>query len=309
LLLWYHGKKRRLAFLSHIGDPMLLRPTVPYFPRLRHAWWGYGLVVLTVVCTTLALSDPRYPMGTSYLRAGTLDVVMALDVSQSMAAEDYGTQSRLERARQIARQLLSQLQGNRVGLVTYAGVSFRQAELTDDLQALDFILKHWVSINSVGMGGSNLTEALTAGLDLLRGANTKRDKLILLFSDGGTQEDELRTALTKATHEGVKILALGLGGTQPARIPQYDAAKKFTGYLQIDGQTVTSRLNEENLRHVASATQGTYVRVTHGNEWHDLLSRPDVVGKNVAREERKLFQPFLLFGLLAFGIQMFISRL
>jgi Ca-activated chloride channel homolog len=312
LLLWYHAKKRRLAFLCQVGDPALLRQTPPRFPHLRNDWWCQGLVACTVMCTTLALSDPRYPLGTSHLRAGTLDVVMLLDISLSMAAEDYGTQSRLERARQAARQLLSPLQGNRVGLVTYAGVSFRQAELTDDLEALDFILKHWININAVGVGGSNLAAALTTGLDLFQRDNTGRDKLILLFSDGGTQENEeeaLRTVLTKATHEGVKIVALGLGGTQPARIPQYDAEHKFTGYLEIDGHIVTSRLNEETLQHVANSTNGTYVRMTRGEEWRHLLSRADVAGKNLTQDERKVFQPFLLFALLAFAMQILLSRL
>lgn len=311
LLLWYHAKKRRFAFLCQVGDPALLRQTPPRFPRLRNDWWCQGLVACTVMCTTLALGDPRYPLGTFHLRAGTLDVVMLLDISLSMAAEDYGRQSRLEQARQIARQFLSPLRGNRVGLVTYAGVSFRQAELTDDLEALDFILKHWININAVGVGGSSLAAALTTGLDLFRRDNTGRDKLILLFSDGGTQENEaeaLRAALTKATHEGVKIVALGLGGTQPSRIPQYDADHQFTGYLEIDGQIVTSRLNEETLRHVANSTNGTYVQIARGEEWRHLLSHPDVVGQNLTQDERKVFQPFLLFALLAFGMQILLRR-
>jgi Ca-activated chloride channel family protein len=229
-----------------------------------------------------------------------------------MAAEDYGTQSRLERARQVARQLLSPLQGNRVGLVTYAGVSFRQAELTNDLEALDFILKHWINTNAVGVGGSNLTAALTTGIDLFRRDHTGRDKIILLFSDGGIQENEeeaLRTVLATAVHEGVQIVALGLGGTQPSRIPQYDADHKFTGYLESDGQIVTSRLNEETLRRVANATKGTYVHMTRGDEWRHLLSRPDVAGKNLTQDERKVFQPFLLLALLAFAMQLLLSRL
>jgi Ca-activated chloride channel family protein len=226
-----------------------------------------------------------------------------------MAAEDYGTQSRLERARQVARQLLRQLHGNRVGIITYAGVSFRQAELTNDLDALDFILHHWITINAVGMGGSNLGQAIEAGLTLFQVDDLGRDKLIVLLSDGGTQDDELHTVLTKTTHEGVKIMALGLGGTQPARIPQYDTEKKFTGYLQVDGQVITSRLNEDTLRHIANATKGAYTRITSGNDCPNLLRHPEVLGKHVTQDEQKLFQPFLLLGLLAFGLQILCTRL
>ena len=90
-------------------------------------------------------------------------MVMIIDVSKSMGAEDYHPDSRLSKVRQIILEMLPHLRGNRVGFVTFAGNSFRQAELSEDFTALEFILKHCVSIDSAGLGGSDLVRALEPG--------------------------------------------------------------------------------------------------------------------------------------------------
>jgi Ca-activated chloride channel homolog len=256
----------------------------------------------------MALADPRVPHGTPRLRSGSLDVAMVLDVSKSMAAEDYSNQSRLDKAREISRALLPTLRGNRVGLVTFAGNSFRQAELSEDLVALNFILKRWIDIDATGVGGSNLGQALETGLALFPD-DPQRQKFLLLFSDGGDDDDNLQAVLTQATQRSIKIIAFGLGSIQPSPIPLYDAAHKFRGFLQRDNQIVTTRLNEAPLQQIATATHGKYLRVSHANAWQGLIQQQTVVGKALTRDERKVFQPFLLAALLAFGVQTLIARL
>ena len=307
-LLLYYGWRCRMALLRNFGDLQLLWQAPSRFPRLHRQWVIGLLLMLAFTCTMLALSDPRYPTGPSYLRAGLLDVVMVMDVSKSMAAEDYGANSRLDQARQMARHMLTHLQGNRVGLVTYAGISFRQADLTDDLDALDFILEHWVSIDSVSVGGSNLPAALETGLALFE-TDVEREKLLLVFSDGGSEPEAFSDALADASHQDIRVAVFGLGNTQPSRIPQYDKRQQFVRYLKLDGKVVTTRLNEKVLRRVAKGANGTYLRIQHGQEWRGILSRPSVAGALFEQEERKLFQPFLLAGLLAFAAQTLVLRL
>ncbi len=309
VLLWCYGKTRRAAFLCHISDPILLRQTPSRFPRLQQPWLSIVLILLPFLCTVFALADPRSSLGEPHLRRGSLDVMLLLDVSKSMAAEDYGTRSRLDKALQIVQQLLLTFQGNRVGIVTYAGTSFRQAHLTEDLAALEFILTHWITTDAIGVGGSNLVEAIETGLSLFR-RDSERERLMILFSDGGTSDADLRSALTKAASLGVKILTLGLGGDQPSRIPRYDSDKQFVGYVELDGRVVTSRLDEEILRRIAANTKGTYVRIRPGHETQNLLSRSGTVSSSAfQQDEYKLFQPFLLAGLLAFGTQALFRRL
>ena len=309
-LLWLlsYGAKRRWAFLCDFGDPALLRPLPSRMPWAQHEGVLKSLVLVTLACIVLALGDPRYPLGPSHIRAGVLDTVMVVDVSKSMAAEDYSAQSRLAKAQDMARHMLKQLRGNRVGLITFAGASFRQAELTDDIDALDFILQHWVGIESVSVAGSNLPQAIETGLSLFA-TDTERKKLMIVLSDGGEETQTLTAALAKANQQGVRIVTLGLGQLEPSRIPVYDTKNDFTGYLKADGQVVTTSLNEAALQRTARATNGVYVRIQHGQEWQNLIGRPDIAGSMFVHEEQKVFQPFLLLSLVAFGAQILRTRL
>jgi Ca-activated chloride channel family protein len=312
-LVWvlYYGAKRRHLFLQQFGDMNVLVPTAARLPSLQKPWILGALAGLPLVCVVFALSDPRYPTGRSYMPDGSLDVVMVIDVSKSMAAEDYGATSRLDMAREMARHMLTELGGNRVGLITYAGISFRQADLTTDFEALDFILEQWVSIDAVRIGGSNLKEAVETGLEVFD-QEARREKLMLVFSDGGTEHEGFAPTLDKAAQHGVKIVALGLGQEQPSRIPLYDANKTFQGYLKEEGESgrvITSRLNEKALTQVASGARGTYIHIERGQEWRHLLRRHDVAGSLFVQDERKIYQSFLLAGLFTFAGQILVQRI
>jgi Ca-activated chloride channel family protein len=195
-----------------------------------------------------------------------------------------------------------------VGIVTFAGNSFRQAELSEDFTALEFILKHWVDIDSAGVGGSDLVRALETGLAVLP-EETDRERLILLFSDGGDDTQNFDEVLTKIVQQRARVIAFGLGRLEQSRIPRYDAAQKFLGYIEVKGQTVTTRLNEASLQHIARVTQGMYHRVDHPASWQNVWRNKTIVGQALMRDERRVFQPFLIVSLLAFGMQAVIARL
>lgn len=306
LLLWLR-QRQHATFIRHLGSPAVLQRTRSRVPALQQEWLRVVLVLVPFLSTILALADPRLPYGAPRVQHSALDVVIVIDVSKSMAAEDYNPQSRLAKARELARHLLSALEGNRVGLVTFAGSSFRQAELTEDFPALDFILAHWVDINTAGMGGSDMAQAIATGLEVLPAAS-HRHKLLFLFSDGGDGNEELHTVLTAAAQRGVHIVALGLGSLEPSRIPLYDTHHKFSGFLQSNGQTVTTRLNEAPLQRLAAVTNGTYRRVTQRTSGPELLNQHTVLGDTLRRDEHKIFQYFLLVGLLACGGQTLLAR-
>jgi Mg-chelatase subunit ChlD len=165
-----------------------------------------------------------------------------IDVSKSMAAEDYGALSRLDKSKEALMRLLHHLPSEtRVGLVTLAGASFHQADLTEDVVALRFILEHWVKVESVPVGGSVLSHALESALDVFEG--NERRKLLLFLSDGGDWEDGLVAAAHKAQQQGVTIISVGLGGMLPTCIPRYDRDGVFEGYERQEDETLTTALN------------------------------------------------------------------
>jgi Ca-activated chloride channel homolog len=300
--------RRQQHFVCRLGEPHVLRQTPSRCPALERPWVQLLLVLLLFCGTILALADPRLPYGAPRLRTGSLDVVMIIDVSKSMGAEDYHPDSRLSKVRQIILEMLPHLRGNRVGFVTFAGNSFRQAELSEDFTALEFILKHWVSIDSAGVGGSDLVRALETGLAVLP-EETDRDCLLMLFSDGGDEAQDFAEVLPKIVQRRARVITFGVGGLEPSRIPRYDAAHKFLGYVEANGRTVTTRLNEASLQHIARVTQGLYRRVEHPDSWRHVWRHKTVVGQALMRDERRVFQPFLLVSLLAFGMQVAIARL
>jgi hypothetical protein len=300
--------RRQQQFVRCLGEPHVFRHTPSRCPALQRPWVHVLLVLLLFCGTILALADPRLPYGTPRLRARALDVVMLIDVSKSMAAEDYHPASRLRKARDIILEMLPQLRGNRVGIVTFAGNSFRQAELSEDFTALEFIVKHWVDIDSAGVGGSDLVRALETGFAVLP-EETDRERLILLFSDGGDDTQNFDEVLTKMVQRRVRVIAFGVGGLEQSRIPRYDAAQKFLGYMEANGQTVTTRLNEAPLQQIARVTEGMYRRVERPDSWQNIWRNTTVVGQSLRRDEQRVFQPFLLLSLLAFAMQVVIARL
>jgi Ca-activated chloride channel family protein len=307
-LLLRQEKRRQVAFLRRFGDLAVLHQMPEHYAGRHHEVVLSTLCLLPFLCIILALGDPRLPRGAPRPRPGALDVVMVLDVSKSMAAEDYGQRSRLAQAREIARGLLPTLHGNRVGLVTFAGISFRQADLTADLDALDFILQYWVQVDAIRVGGSNVARAIDTGLTLFTDSSAQ-EKLMLVFSDGGDADDRLGATLSTASQQGVRIVTLGLGRLEPARIPLYNTEGGFQGYLQAEGHVLTTQLNEAPLQQIAAATGGTYLRLSRGDEWRPLLTQSRVVGRTLQRDEIKVFQPFLATGLVTFGIYLLLTRL
>jgi Mg-chelatase subunit ChlD len=165
-----------------------------------------------------------------------------IDVSKSIAAEDYGALSRLDKSKEALMRLLHHLPSEtQVGLVTLAGASFHQADLTEDVVALRFILEHWVKVESVPVGGSGLSHALESALDVFEG--NERRKLLLFLSDGGDWEDGLVAAAHKAQQQGVTIISVSLGGILPTRITRYDRDGVFEGYERQEDEILATALN------------------------------------------------------------------
>lgn len=306
LIAVYYARQK--AFRDCLGDANTLRQTPFRFPCLQRRWVRTLLLLVPFICFVVALADPHLPRGPFRLPAGVLEVVMLIDVSKSMMAEDYSQKSRLDKARELARQFLSELPGNRVGLVTFSGNSFRQAEVTEDLRPLDFILEHWVAEESAGVSGSNLSQALQTGMALLS-VNANRKQVMVIFSDGGDAGEALDPVLTTVTHRGIQTIVYGLGQQLPSRIPRYDKAGKFRGYLEQDSHTVTTQLNEAPLKQIASHTNGQYVHVTHTTPHTARLISSTVLRDLASQDTQKIFQPFLFAGLLVCGFDLLVKRL
>lgn len=223
------------------------------------------------------------------LKKGALDVVAVMDLSKSMTAEDCGPNiSRIDMAKETLLNLMPELSGNRMGIVTFAGESFPQAELTNDFQALTFVLKNWVTPDSAPSDGSKIGKALSEAVALFE--QNERKKIILLYSDGGSAPVEnFNGLLTDMTTRGINVFSVGLGSPEGSKIPVYEN-EKFKEWYKINGTEVITSLNEENLKHISKRTEGRYFRIKSGNELLGIFKDAGVVGEEVLMGKREIFQ-------------------
>jgi len=303
-ILW--GLRRREAVLKEFGRMDLL----VQFSRFSLNRRITDQILPTILCfavLTTAVARPLLYGSSRQIMKGTLDVVAILDVSKSMAAEDCGPEaSRIEKAKDVLLECLPELSGNRLGIVTFAGKSFPQAELTDDFQALAFVLKNWVAVDSAPSQGSNIGKALSEAVDLFEEDDKK--KIILLFSDGGhVRPENLEGVLTDISAKGVSVVSVGLGTVQGAKIPVYEKGQ-FKEWFKMDGTEAVTRLNEEILTEISQATEGKYIHLTSGKELEGIFRNPEVVGKKVLSGGREIFQIPLALAIILLFFGLYFER-
>jgi Ca-activated chloride channel homolog len=219
------------------------------------------LLVLAASALGLAAAGPRW--GLESVEEATVggDLVLALDVSRSMLAADVSP-DRMERQRVLARRILRELGGDRIGLVVFAGRAFVLTPLTDDHGALNLYLDA-LDPDIISQGGSSLSTAIRQATDLARGPHDAGRGIVLLVSDGEALEerDAVLRAADRAASVGITIHTVGVGTREGAPVPARAAADGGReGFTRgPDGEIVVSRLDDALLREVARRAGGRYI--------------------------------------------------
>ena len=251
---WGTRQARRRAF-AEFGDLALVQKlSATLSPRARAA--KGGLILLSVGFLILALARPQFGTRVETVRSEGQDVMVALDVSRSMLAEDVAP-NRLERARLEIIRILQRLDGDRIGFVAFAGNAFVQSPLTVDYGAATLFLNS-MSPDLIPVQGTNLGEALTVALDAFE-EGTRDHRVLIVVTDGEDHEGQIEGALERALDEGVQIHTVGIGSLEGVPIPEFDDSGVRSGFVRDgDGAVVTTRLDESTLEYVAQATGGRY---------------------------------------------------
>ncbi len=253
LLFWYLLQwKKNIA--KKIGDPKLVKQlTKSYSPfqfKLK-----FVVILLALVSVILAAANLQKPgKGDNVSRKG-VDIMMVLDVSKSMLADDYKP-NRLERAKQFISRLMDQLPDDRVGLVLFAGRAYMQMPLTTDHAAARLFLQS-AGPNSVPTQGTVIGQALRMANS---GFNTQEEKFksIVLISDGEDHDIEAATVAKTIAENGAVINTIGIGSPQGTVLidPETGASKK-----DAEGNAVITKLNESILQQLAQISHGVYVKM------------------------------------------------
>lgn len=241
------------------------------------------LFVLGVALAIVALAGPQYGSRTRILRKRGIDVVIALDFSKSMLARDVSP-SRIERAKAEILRLLADLDGDRVGVVAFAGESM-EFPMTTDYRALSLFFRD-LGPYDMPVGGTAIARALITSKRLLERADanrrdapdaTQRSRVVILMTDGEDHEGDPIEAARELADAGIMVFTVGIGSRSGEPIPTYAPDGTFTGHLRDqDGNVVLSALTEENeaqLTEVAEATGGRYFRAPRGQVGVDQIRR------------------------------------
>ena len=246
------------------------------------------LLLVTVSLLVLALARPQFGTRIETVRSQGQDVVVALDVSLSMLAEDVAP-NRLDRARLEIMRILRRLDGDRIGLVAFAGSAFVQAPLTVDYGAAAMFLNA-MDPDLISLQGTNLGEALTVALDAFE-EGTRDHRVLVIVTDGEDHEGEIEGALERAVQEEVRIHTVGIGSLEGVPIPDIDDRGVRTGFQRDEeGNVVTTRLDEATLERVAERTGGRYFPATATGASLDPLIEEITGGDGRELEAREVTQ-------------------
>ncbi len=238
------------------------------------------LLVFILLFSFLSLSRPQWGAKTEQVVRKGLNIIVTLDVSKSMLAEDLKP-NRLAKAKHEISRLVDDLQGDRIGLLVFAGTSFLQCPLTIDYGAAKMYLD-MVNVNSVPTPGTAIAGAIRKSVDSFPGKDNKY-KVIILMTDGEDHQGDVLKAAEYAEKKGVIIYTIGIGTPNGELIPIKDASGNIVGYKKDrNGNPIMSRLDEVTLEKVALKTGGKYYRATSGE-----LELKKVYG-DILKKERKL---------------------
>ena len=257
LIYWQYVSWKKKAS-KRIGDDRLVKTLTKNHSSLK-AGIKFTLLLLGFALGCLALTNPRKPIDAPGEERKGIDVVIALDVSNSMTATDVPP-NRLQKAKQFVSKLIDKLPNDRVGLVLFAGNAYVQMPLTFDHGAAKLYVSA-ATPGSIPSQGTAISEALEKGRLAFEEASD-RFKSVVLITDGETHDENAEEELQEAVERGIMINTVGLGSPEGTTI--LDSA----GNIKKDeaGNTVISKLNDTILKNIAAASKGTYVPLQNSDE-------------------------------------------
>lgn len=252
--------------MKKIGDPPLVKQLIQGFSSKLFAV-KFILILLGFSFCAFAVADLVKPEGTQKINRKGIDVMIALDVSNSMLAEDIKP-NRLERAKQLVSKIIDKLSDDKVGIVVFAGRAYLQMPLTTDHSAAKMYLSS-ASTDNVPTQGTVISQALKMSYAAF---NTKEKKYraIILISDGEDHDEDAIKVTKQLADEGIMVNTIGIGSPQGAPIMD----KETNEYKKDEsGNTVISKLNEEELKSIAQSGNGLYQLFSSADEVADNLQK------------------------------------
>ena len=300
----YTKHKRRQ--LMEFGDQELVAQLMPDASKGRPIW-KFSLLLLAWVLLIVAGSRPQYGQQEKTIKRQGIEVMVALDISNSMLAEDV-TPNRLDRAKQILSKMIDNMVDDKVGLVVFAGEAFTQLPITCDYVSAKMFL-NTITPNLISTQGTAIGAALQTAVTSFGATESEAGRAIILITDGENHEDDAIEAAKQAQELGIQVFVVGIGKPEGSPIPKPGSNDYFK---DRSGQVVVSRLNEEMCQQIAAAGKGIYVRCDNTNTAMRALQQEldrmatAELESTVYADYNEQYQSFVLIALLLIVIEFFI---
>jgi Ca-activated chloride channel family protein len=284
--LWWAWRRRQVLIAQFISPRLLGQLKVGVSPSRQKARLTF--IVLAVIFIIVALARPQWGRTQEEVRQRGLDIIVAIDTSKSMLAEDVPP-NRLARAKLAALDLVRRAKTDRLGLVAFAGAAFLQCPLTLDDAAFSQSVDS-LDTRAISQGGTAIAEAIDEARKAFK-KDAENHKVLVLFTDGEDQDSEAVTAAERAAKEGMIIFTVGIGTPEGELLRIRDERGRIDYIRDEQGNPVRSRLNEDLLQKIARATKGFYLPL-RGGKTMDTLYEQGIAPLPKSEGTVKLFQRY-----------------
>ena len=306
-ILFRVAQKRRFERFAQIGMRDQLVPTY----STRRANFKFVVFLLMVASLILALANLQSGSKMEEVKREGIDLYLAIDVSNSMNAEDI-VPSRLERSKQAINKLIGDMRGDRIGVIVFADKAFVQLPITTDYSAARMFLST-INTSLVASQGTAIAEAINLAMKSF--SDEDHSKAIIIISDGEDHENDAAVkAAQEAAKKGIRVYTIGMGLPDGAPIPEYNKYGQQTGYRKDkQGNTIITKLNESMLQQIASAGNGIYARASNSNvglsKIYDDIQKLEKseIEATVFTDYDDQFQWFVGFAILCLLVEVFVS--
>lgn len=293
--IYFYSNYRRKKNIELYGDKELMKALLPRTAKIRSriTFW---LLLSALALMVFVLARPRYGTKKETIVSKGVEVIVALDISNSMMAEDISP-NRLDKAKRLISRMIAQTKGNKFSLIVFAGDAFVQLPITTDHISANMFLNQ-VTPALIKRQGTNVGDAINLACKSFSD-NEKIGKAIILITDGENHEGGAEEAARLAAEQGIKVYVMGIGTSKGGRIP---TGKAGDFLRDREGNIVVTKLNEPMAQSIATAGNGTYIRVDNTNSAQELIeSELDKLTKDDVKSEvyTKFREQFGAIALLA----------
>ena len=301
--------------VQKFGEPELMHELLPFASKARSVF-KFMLLLLAVILIVIGIANPQIGSKMEEVQREGVDLIIAVDLSNSMLAEDIKP-NRLERAKQAISKLIDKLQGDRIGLVVFGGEAFVQLPITTDYSAAKLFLST-LSVDIMPTQGTAIGDAIELSMNSFgqeeEELTSAKNRAIIIITDGENHEDGAIEAAEAASEVGIVIHTIGMGLSKGAPIPIYRYGKHIGFRKDKEGGAIITKLNEVMLQKIAAAGNGSYIRANNVQSGLGILfaelNKMEKVkfGSKVFTDYEDRFQYFLMAAIILLILEFFISE-